>query len=213
MISKIKGILDSISDSSATVEVNGIYYDIMLPSALSDTLKEKASIGKPELFHTLDYIEGGQVGNQHPRLVGFADPVDREFFIIFTSVPGLGIKKALKSLIIPINEIARAIETEEVSVLKKLPGVGERLAEKIIAHLKGKTARFALAKESKPLAKPEIKPDHTDEAMAILLQLQYRKNEAQAMIDKALSTGKRFKSAEELLQLVFKQTASPGMVK
>ena len=213
MISKIKGILDSVSDSSATVEVNGIFYDMMLPSALSDTLKNGDRVSKEILFHTLDYIEGGQVGNQHPRLVGFADPVDREFFIIFTSVPGLGIKKALKSLIIPISEIARAIETEEVPTLKKLPGVGERLAEKIIAHLKGKTARFALAKESKPLAKPEIKPDHTEEALAILLQLQYKRHEAQAMLNNALNTGKRFKSAEELLQLVFKQTASPGIFK
>jgi Holliday junction DNA helicase RuvA len=213
MISKIRGILDSITDSSATVEVGGIYYDMMLPSALSGSLKEQNKIGKDILFHTLDYIEGNQIGNQYPRLVGFADPVDREFFILYTSVPGLGIKKALKSLIMPINEIARAIETEEVEILKKLPGVGPRLAEKIIAHLKGKTARFALAKESKPLAKQEVKPDFADEALAILLQLQYKNHEAQAMLNKALSTAKRFKSAEELLQLVFKQTASPGMIK
>ena len=120
---------------------------------------------------------------------------------------------ALKSLTIPISEISRAIETEEVSVLKKLPGVGERLAEKIVAHLKGKTTRFALAKESKPLAKhAAIKPDLADEVMTILLQLQYRQTEARAMLDKALNTGKRFKSSEDLLQQIFKQS-SPDSLK
>jgi len=207
MIARIRGILDIIDGSLATVNVGGIYYEIMLPSALAESLKSKAKPGSPIAFHIIDYIEGGQVGNQYPRLIGFADAIDREFFRVFTSVPGLGIKKALKSLTIPISEISRAIETEETSVLKKLPGVGERLAEKIVAHLKGKTTRFALAKESKPLAKHEIKPDLADEVMTILLQLQYRHIEARAMLDRALNTGKRFKSSEELLQQIFKQSS------
>jgi Holliday junction DNA helicase RuvA len=140
--------------------------------------------------------------------VGFAEAIDKEFFSLYTSVSGLGIKKALKSLTMPINEIARAIETEDVSTLKKLPGIGGRLAEKIIAALKGKTARFALAKESKALARPEVRPDYAEEVMAILLQLQYKKSEAQAMLERALSTGKRFKSSEDLLQQMFSQSKS-----
>ena len=207
VISRIRGKLDHIDGSSATVEVGGIYYEIMLPSALAESLREKASNGNDITFYILDYIEGGQVGNQYPRLVGFANAVDKEFFSLYTSVPGLGIKKALKSLTMPISEISRAIETEEASVLRKLPGVGERLAEKIIAHLKGKTARFALAKESRPLAKPEIRHDHAEEVLAILLQLQYKRTEAQMMLDRALNTGKRFKSSEELVQQIFKQTS------
>ncbi len=208
MIAKIRGILDKVGDSSASVNVGGLFYEVMLPSALVDSLKRDGSIGSEIEFYTLDYIEGGQVGNQYPRLVGFAEAIDKEFFSLYTSVPGLGIKKALKSLTIPINEIARAIETEEVSALKRLPGVGSRLAEKIIAELKGKTARFALARESKPLARMEVKPDYAEEVMAILLQLQYRKSEAQMMLERALSTGRRFKSYEDLLQQIFNQTAS-----
>lgn len=208
VISKINGKLEHIDGSSATVGVGGIYYEIMLPSALAESLKEKSHNGSDISFHILDYIEGGQVGNQYPRMVGFADAVDKDFFRLYTSVPGLGIKKALKSLIIPISEISRAIETEETSVLKKLPGIGGRLAEKIVAHLKGKTTRFALAKESKPLAKPEIKPDYAEEVMAVLLQLQYKRTEAQMMLDRALNTGKRFKSSEELLQQIFRQSST-----
>lgn len=210
MISKIMGKLDRVTEHSALVNVGGIFYEIMLPSALADRLRKNGAIGSDITFHTLDYIEGGSIGNQYPRLVGFADLIDKEFFSLYTSVPGLGIKKALKSLIIPINEIARAIETEEPNILTKLPGVGQRLAEKIIAELKGKTARFALARESKPLAVPEIKPDFAEEVMSVLLQLQYKKSEAQALLERAMSTGKRFKSSEELLQQIFKQT-TPGV--
>ena len=209
MISKIKGVLDKVDEKSALVNVNGIFYEIMLPSGLADSLKKNGSTEKDIIFHTINYIEGGQVGNQYPRLVGFADPIDKEFFILYTSVPGLGVKKALKSLIMPINEIARAIETEQTSILTKLPGVGGRLAEKIIAELKGKTTRFALAKESKPLAVPLSKPDYADEAMEILLQLQYKRSQAQAMLERAIATGRRYKSSEELLQQIFKQS-SPG---
>jgi len=208
MITRIKGTLDSVDESSAVIDVGGICYEIMLPSALADSLKNGGTLGGEITLHILDYIEAAQVGNNYPRMVGFAESVDKEFFSLFTSVPGLGIKKALKSLIIPICDISRAIETSDLDVLKKLPGVGPRLAEKIVAELKGKTARFALARESKPLAKPEKKPDFADEVMLILLQLQYRRAEAQLMLDRAIATGKRFKSSEELLNQIFKQTTT-----
>jgi Holliday junction DNA helicase RuvA len=208
MISKIKGILDHVDDSSATISVNGIYYEVLLPSALSESLRDGDLLGKEMTLHILDYIEAAQVGNQYPRMVGFAEPVDKEFFSVFTTVPGLGVKKALKSLTIPISDISRAIETGDAQVLQKLPGIGPRLAEKIIAELRGKTARFALARESKPLAKAEKRPDFADEVMTILLQLQYRRSEAQAMLDRAIATGRRFKSSEDLLNQIFKQTTA-----
>ncbi len=208
MISRIKGILDSVEDTSAVVNVGGLYYEVMLPSALAESMHDSDTIGTEITLHTLDYIESAQVGNQYPRLVGFADPIDKEFFSVFTSVPGLGVKKALKSLTMPINDIARAIEMNDLQVLKKLPGVGPRLAEKIVAELHGKTARFALAREARPLAKPEHKPDFADEVMLILLQLQYRRSEAQAMLDRAIATGKRFKSSEDLLNQIFRQTTN-----
>jgi holliday junction DNA helicase RuvA len=206
MISRIKGILESIDETTSVVSVAGLYYEVMLPSALAESMHNATAIGNEITFYTIDYIESAQVGNQYPRLVGFADQVDKEFFSIFTSVPGLGVKKALKCLTMPISDIARAIETNDLPVLKKLPGIGPRLAEKIVAELKGKTARFALARESKPLARPEHKPDFADEVMLILLQLQYRRSEAQAMLDRAIATGKRFKSSEDLLNQIFRQT-------
>jgi Holliday junction DNA helicase RuvA len=108
-------------------------------------------------------------------------------------------------LVMPIREIATAIETKDAARLNRLPGVGARLAEKIIAELHGKTAKFALSRKDEPLAKPDspVSP-FADEATEVLLQLQYKANEAQLMIEKALTDNPKIKSAEELISTIFK---------
>lgn len=204
MISQIRGKIAGIENGRALVEVGGLIYEIMLPSSLLDTLKA-GEPGDEVNLYTIYYIEGSNIGNQFPRLVGFSDPVQREFFTVLTNVSGLGIKKALKSLVLPINVIARAIETEDAKKLMELPGIGARMAEKIIAELKGRVAKFALMQDDRPLAKPAEPPDFAADVMQILRQLQYPPGEAKIMIERALSTGKKFRSAEDMLEQIFKQ--------
>jgi Holliday junction DNA helicase RuvA len=209
MISQVKGQVAEIDNDRAYIETNGITYEIMLPSSLLDDLKSRQDGDKVTLF-TIYYIEGSNIGNQFPRLVGFEDKVQREFFMILTNVSGLGIKKALRSLILPINVIARAIETEDVKKLTELPGIGPRMAEKIIAELKGRVAKFALMQDDKPLARPIEPPDFATEVLQILRQLQYPQSEARLMIERAVSTGRKFKSTEDLLEQIFKQQGLSG---
>lgn len=204
MISKIIGKISGFDHDRVFIEVSGLTYNIMVPSSLHEKLRHQNSETDAEI-HTLYYIEGSNVGNQYPRLVGFADPVQREFFTALTSVSGLGIKKALRSLVLPINIIARAIETEDGRKLTELPGIGPRMAEKIIAELKGKVAKFALMRDAEPLAGPAKQPDFSADVLQVLKQLQYNQPEAKAMIERALATGKKFKSSEEMLEQIFKQ--------
>jgi len=204
LISQIKGKIAGIENARALVEVGGLIYEIMLPSSLLDRLKSRQP-GSEISFYTIYYIEGSNIGNQFPRLVGFEDSVQREFFTILTNVSGLGIKKALRSLVLPINVIAKAIETEDVKKLTELPGIGARMAEKIIAELKGRVAKFALMQDDKPLAKPAEPPDFAADVLQILRQLQYPQGEAKVMIERALATGKKFKSTEDMLEQIFKQ--------
>ena len=158
MISSIKGKLSSITDQYALVDIGGVTYEILLPSALAEGLKIDKNIGDEVEFKTIYYIEAGdRKSNHYPRLVGFERNIDREFFSLFTQVPGMGVKKALKSLIIPIKDIATAIETKNPGGLSILPGVGGRLAEKIIAELHGKTSKYALSKGDQPLAVKDTK--------------------------------------------------------
>lgn len=205
MISRIKGKLKEIATDKVSIEVAGLTYDVMVPSSVAESFRNADQLNEVELY-TIYYIEGANVGHQFPRLVGFADPVQREFFSAMTNVSGLGVKKTLKSLVLPINLIARAIESENTKKLSELPGIGPRMAEKIIAELKGKVAKFALMKDIEPLASPVKAPDFANEVMDVLLQLQYKQIEAKAMIERALAAGKHFKSAEEMLEQIFKQS-------
>ncbi len=218
MISRISGKLVNVTDQFALVENNGLYYEIQVPSALAQRLKDEiqssntGQSGKQILFETIYYIEAGDRKSSHyPRLVGFTNPVDREFFSLFTSVAGMGIKKALKSLVVPIRDIAAAIETRNSAVLTKLPGVGGRMADKIIAELNGKAAKFALAKTGEALAVDSVKKDlvpFEEEALEVLIQLQYKRNEAMMMIDKVIKANPKISSAEDLISYIFKSQSN-----
>jgi len=210
MISQITGKISHLADDSVTIELNGLYYELMIPSGIHDTLKQAQSSDAPITLFTINYIEAGDRSSYHyPRLVGFSNPVDKEFFQLFTTVSGLGIKKALKSLTLPIREIATAIETKDSSTLCRLPGFGNRLAEKAIAELNGKMARFALSREEYPLTVPsKEKADFIIEALDVLLQLQYKRPEAERMVDTAIKSNPRIDSAEKLISAIFNMESS-----
>jgi len=203
-------------DSIALLEINGIVYELFIPSGLVDEIKIKINQAKQDnkdgkmTFYTVHYIEGGMGGGPlTPRLIGFLDPLDRDFFELFTSVSGLGVRTALKAMVVPINEISRAIENADELRLDALPEIGLATAKKIIAELKGKMAKFALMKESKPLtAKSQTEIDLKEEGLIVLTQLQYSRTEAERMIEKAFIRNKKIKDVEELITEVFKQTTS-----
>ena len=208
MISRIQGKLAEINEDSALVENGGVFYEVKVPSALAERLKESGKVGQPITFETINFIEAGERKTYlYPRLVGFTDPIAREFFLLFTQVQGMGVKKALRSLILPIKDIAAAIENRDSTKLRRLPGVGGRLADKIIAQLHGKTAKFALSRVDEALAKSgkdKVSSSFEKEAMEVLLQLQYNQSEAQRMIDSALSVKADICSSEELISFIFK---------
>jgi len=206
MISRIRGTLTQLSEDFALVENGGVSYQILLPSALADRLKEGRRIGEEISFETIYYIEAGDKKSSHyPRLVGFEKALEREFFSLFLQVPGLGVKKALKSLIMPIRDIATAIETKDSGQLSRLPGVGARLADKIVAELHGKTAKFALSPREEALAVSDrTASPFAEEAIEVLQQLQYKRAEAEQMISSALQSKTKIRNVEELLEVIFK---------
>ncbi len=165
-------------------------------------------IGQEIDFYTYHYLEGGIGGGTIiPRLVGFTSVEEREFFEKFITVPDIGVKKALRSFVIPTAEIASAIENAELKTLEKLPGIGKRSAQKIIAELKGKVAKYALmrtAVEVSATVQPGLKEEVTD----VLLQLGYTPREAELMIEKALSAEPSLDNAEDVLQAIYRQRNS-----
>ncbi len=120
-----------------------ISYEVMLASYCVEALSGK--VGEEITLCTMEYYEGTLGGgNLIPRMVGFLNESERNFFKKYTSVKGIGIKKGLRSLSIPIATIATAIENGDEKVLLRLPAVGSRMAQQIIAELRGKLQDFAV---------------------------------------------------------------------
>jgi len=212
MISRIKGRIAGLSEELATIEIGGLFYELMIPSGLYDELKAAYEGGREVTLFTLSYIEAGDRSSYHyPRMVGFTKLIDKEFFQQFTTVSGLGFKKGLKSLILPIREIAAAIENKDAATLTRLPGIGRRLAEKTIAELNGKMARFALSRADEPLVSARKKKyDIAADAVEVLVQLQYKKPQAEDKVERALKANPEVRTVEELISIIFSQESVRG---
>src|SRR5580698_5165023 len=143
MITKITGKLVRLGDNEAILEVGPLEYEVFVPEFVRRQLQ--ASIGQSVSLRTIQYIEGNpQQGRLTPRLVGFMNEAEVEFFELICSVDGVGVRKALRAIVRPVREVATAIEEQDIEQLVALPGVGPAVAERIIAKLRRKMARFAL---------------------------------------------------------------------
>jgi len=146
MIARIEGKLIHLDTESALVQVGSIAYEVMLPGYCIDALS--GQLNAEISLRTMEYYEGTLGGgNLIPRMVGFLTSAERDFFTRFISVKGMGIKKGLRALNIPIANIAAAIENGDEKTLLSLPAVGKRMAQQIIAELKGKLQAFAAGAE------------------------------------------------------------------
>lgn len=211
MITRVEGILSEIGEGSVSVNCAGLHYEIFVPANVLKSL-QGASPGQPLSLVTYHYAQVDP-SRSVPVLIGFLSKIEREFFEKFITVSGIGPKAAVKALTVPIPQIADAIDAGDRIFLKTLPGVGEQRAREIIAKLQGKVARFGLIQESgaKGGKMSAAGPDFKSEVMEVLLQLQYRREEAQRMIDRALAQNAGIKSAEELLNEVYRQKSGSGV--
>ncbi|MBX3356542.1 MAG: hypothetical protein KF724_12670 [Phycisphaeraceae bacterium] len=142
MISRLRGEVVRVDDGVAEIRAGDIVYEVMIPSADEERLR--GQVGETIEFHTLHYLEGqGQGSSYWPKLIGFRTSLDREFFELFTTVKGIGNRKALRALQMPFGMVAELIVRRDVSMLTTLPEIGRRTAEAIVVELKGKAERFA----------------------------------------------------------------------
>ncbi|MFH1459152.1 MAG: Holliday junction branch migration protein RuvA [Candidatus Omnitrophota bacterium] len=205
MISRISGKLIKRNELSLVLDVNGIGYEVFIPQGVIKCMSFDRTDAQILEFITFHYYQNDQ-SKSIPILIGFDNEVEREFFEKFITVSGIGPKAAVKALSEPISDIARAIDNGDISFLKSLPGIGTQRAREIIAKLQGKVGKFGLIQSvAWPSLMPEVKTDLEKEALAVLLQLQYKKTEAELMIKKAIERNPNLESSEELLNEVYRQ--------
>jgi holliday junction DNA helicase RuvA len=203
MFSRIEGILREKTPSSALVEAGGLCYDIMLPRCVADKLNH-VNPGDPIKLEIFSYLQID--GNRGTGLfVGFTNAVEREFFEALLTVASVGPKTAVKAFSLPMAQIARFIDAGDQAALRRLPGIGGQKAKDIIAKLQGKVARFGLIQGETEARAAEATPDFVAEAVEVLLQLQYRRAEADRMAKEALAHAGGVTTAEELLTEIYRR--------
>ncbi|MFC1606664.1 Holliday junction branch migration protein RuvA [Candidatus Latescibacterota bacterium] len=210
MIVMVRGTFAGIESDMALVELSGMTYGILVTASVAEHLVTSGKVGQEVSFHTYSYIEGNPgIGNLTPRLVGFPKKSDLEFFSLLTTVQGLGIRKALRSLAVPVREVARAIELNDVVALKKLPEIGAKTAQKIIVELKGKVTGFAHLGDDDVIIHGggALAEEFQRDAVDILIQLQYNASEAEDLVRMASKESPAIATAEDLVQYIFKHQA------
>ncbi len=204
MISRISGKLKEKKQESLLIEVNSIFYEVFVPPAVMKTIDSAKSEDGTISLVTFHYFQQDP-SKGVPILIGFLNEVEKEFFERFITVSGIGPRKAMKAFNQPLSIIARAIDAGDMSLLQSLPGIGQQRSREIIAKLQGKVGKFALIQDEYVSSIPQIEKDAEVEALEVLIQLQYKKQEAKAMIRQAIDRNPKVKTAEDILNEVYKQ--------
>ncbi len=200
MIGFLEGKLLKKEEDRILLLVNHVGYEILLPGIVMKTVSVK-DIGDTVSL----YIYYHQTERQpKPVLIGFNLEAEKEFFQLFISVEAVGPLKAARAMTIPVRDIARAIETENASVLKQLKGIGNRTAKKIIATLKGKMEKFVLISK-RDIATATVDVDFKNQVLRVLVdQLGHKTSDANQMIAQALNRNKSISTPEELFEEVYR---------
>lgn len=202
--SKIVGQLIGLTETEAFLLIPPFEYEIYIPEFTRRQLQ--MHLGETVTLETIEYIEGNpQSGSRMtPRLIGFISNIEKQFFEMFCSVDGVGVKKALRAMVRPVPDIAGAIENQDVKTLATLPGIGAATAERIVAKLRRKMAKFALMVAQEKWDENEVaERSIVDETYQILIALGHSESEARKLLEAPCSGKKKFKDVETLLQAVY----------
>ncbi len=208
MIAYLEGTLLKKESDRILLLVQQVGYEILVPAFVMETIAQMAQ-GEPLELYIYYYQTERQ---PKPVLIGFHLEAEREFFQAFISVEAIGPLKAVKALTIPVKEIARAIENRDAALLKRLNGIGERTAHKIIATLQGKVGKFALIRDlPEPEAPAPADADTVVQVMEVLVeQLGHRPAEAKEMVEAAMRRKPGICTPEELFDEVYRGQVSDG---
>lgn len=202
MISALTGELRQVDEDRVHLQVGPLLCELLVPAA--DVPLLQAGVGNAMTFHTIFYVEGDSSGgNMEPRLLGFLRREDKAFFQKFITVKGIGPKRALKSLIMPAGEVARAIEAKDARFLVQLPSIGKRMAEQIVAELAGKVKEFAFAApDGAPSGRGGMggRPQFEEDAILSLMALGERRADAEHLLERAKQHNGSLKTTDAILR-------------
>ena len=180
MIAHISGILAQKIPGEAIIDVGGIGYQVFIPL--------NVFYGLPEIGAAVTLQIYTHVREDALHLFGFQDPAEKQLFLLLLGVSGIGPKLAVNILSgIPTQELSRALKEGDQVRLVAIPGVGRKLAERMIVELKDRFATLA------PAGAESAKADGSSQllldAVSALVNLGYKRPEAEKMVREVLKKG------------------------
>ncbi|MFD2652880.1 Holliday junction branch migration protein RuvA [Brucella rhizosphaerae] len=136
MIGKLKGVIDEIAEDHVVIDVHGVGY---VAFCSARTLGNLGGAGEAAILFIETYVREDMI-----RLFGFGSQLEREWFRLLQNVQGVGAKVALGVLgTLTPPELANAIALRDIAMVSRAPGVGKKVAERIVTELKNKAPAFA----------------------------------------------------------------------
>jgi Holliday junction DNA helicase RuvA len=202
MIGKLKGTIDEIGDDYALIDVHGVCY---VAFCSSRTLSRLGSPGEAAVLFIETYVREDQL-----KLFGFMTALEREWFNLLQSVQGVGAKVALALLsTLTPSELANAIALQDKTAVSRAPGVGPKVAVRIITELKNKAPAFAGEASANIGLKQElgegVAPAPVADAVSALTNLGYSREQAPNAIAAALNNGGEDADSAKLIRLGLKE--------
>jgi holliday junction DNA helicase RuvA len=199
VFARISGSLVERAGETAVVEAAGLGYEIVLPPCIAEKIPvrpgEKVAL---EIYSVMN-LDGN---SGRFTYYGFTNGIEREFFEALLTVASIGPRSAARAFSLPMSTIADAIDRGDYALLRSLPGIGQQKARDIVAKLQGKVAKFLLIRDA-PAAATSAIPGFADEALAVLIQLGYKRAEAEAMVRQTLEAQPEIDQAERLLAEIY----------
>lgn len=179
MFAYIKGILNLATASCAVVEACGVGYKLFVPASLFARLPP---LGSEVLLHASFVVR-----EQSQALYGFLTAHERDLFETLMGVNGIGPKLAL-SLVghLSLSDLQHALAHGNTAALSKVPGVGKKIAERLVVELRDKVAHLVAADPSTFAIPLPTESNKISDAMSALVNLGYHQQSAQKAIKKAL---------------------------
>jgi len=165
MIASLTGTIARMTDRFVVVDVGGVGYAVHVPTTILDTL----SVGSEVTFHIHTSVTETDI-----VLYGFTEPDACTFFELLISVSGIGARSAIAILSQPYEEIRTALVEGDIGRLTKLPGIGQKTAERMVMELREKVSSGAAVSVSVAKIHPE--------AMEALASLGFQRHEALTML-------------------------------
>lgn len=179
MIAKISGTLEHKIPGEVTVDVGGVGLQVFIPLSVFYRLPE---IGEPVSLHIHTHLREDAL-----QLFGFLEHGEKQIFLLLNNVAGIGPKLAVNILSgIPADDLARALKEADQPRLVSIPGVGKKLAERMIVELKDKFPTLP----SEPMAQGDGSQLMRD-AVSALVNLGYRRPEAEKNVREITQRGDR----------------------